>query len=826
MASGMDRRSTLAKQIAAEERRLVELEADARAASERLDALRRDLDACDPTRQSGSGELCNSGPTTPAAKIALFRTLFRGRSDVFPRRWQNATTGKSGYSPACSNEWVRSVCEKPRVRCGECPHQAFDQVGDRAVLDHLQGRHVIGAYALLEDETCYFLAADFDKEGWREDVSALRQTCGAFGAPVAIERSRSGNGAHAWFFFEDRVPARLARRMGCFLITETMARRHELSMASYDRLFPNQDTMPRGGFGNLIALPLQHAPRRHGNSVFVDKHFEPLPDQWAYLAGVTRMDLAQVQSIAAQADARGGPIGLRRPDDEDDSTPWRRSPSRRTPRAEISGPLPAEVGAVLAQQVFVEKERLPSPLLNQIKRLAAFPNPEFHKRQNLRLSTALTPRVIACAQEHAQHIALPRGCRDDLAQLLRGHGVALTVKDERQHGVPYPCTFRGELTHEQKTAVNAMLRHDLGVFVAPPGSGKTVVGTYLIAAHAVNTLVLVHRRPLLDQWIAQLSAFLGVEPSAIGRIGGGKRRATGALDVAMIQSLARGSTVDDCVAEYGHIVVDECHHVPAVTFERAIAEAKPRYVTGLTATPYRRDGHHPIITMQCGPVRFAVNAKDAAARQRFALRLIRRATDFQAPAGTEGSIQALYAALGRDVARNTRIVRDVRSALDEGRSPLVLTERRDHLEVLSERLSGAATHVLVLRGGHGAKRRRAILGELAKIPRDEPRLILATGRYVGEGFDDARLDTLFLTLPVSWKGTIVQYAGRLLRRAPEKKDVCIHDYVDVSVPVLLRMAERRLRGYRALGFLEATHDATSDQDQVIDPADSGSKLLF
>ncbi len=810
----MDRRSALDEQIAAEQRRLAALEADARVAAARIAALRRELESCWPT----SVRECSprsAGPTTPNEKVALFRSLFRGRTDVFPRRWENAKTGRKGYAPACSNEWVRRVCEKPRVKCGECPHQAFIPIGDREILDHLQGRHVMGVYALLEDETCHFLAADFDKEAWRDDVAALRETCRAFDVPVAIERSRSGNGAHAWFFFADRIAAATARRMGCFLLTETMSRRHELSMASYDRLFPNQDTMPRGGFGNLIALPLQYEARRDGNSVFVDERYEPYTDQWAFLAGVARMDPTRVEALASDADRHGGAIGLRWPDDEDAATPWRRAPSRRARRVEISGPLPREVNAVLAQRIFVEKAGLPSALLNQIKRLAAFPNPEFHKKQNLRLSTALTPRVIACAEEHPQHVALPRGYRDDLAELLRGHGVSLNVKDDRQAGVPTEFTFRGELTDVQQAAARTMLRHDLGVFVAPPGSGKTVVGAYVVAARRVNTLVLVHRKPLLDQWIAQLGVFLGVDPATIGRIGGGKSRATGVLDVAMIQSLVRDDGVDDRVAGYGHVVVDECHHLPAVTFERVLAEARARYVTGLTATPYRRDGHHPIVTMQCGPVRYALDAKDEAAAQRFTLRLVRQTTAFQVAEGGDVAVQTLYGVLARDEVRNARIVEDVRAALAEGRSPLVLTERREHLELLAERLRDAAPHVVVQRGGDGTKRRRAILDELATIPRDAQRLVLATGRYVGEGFDDARLDTLFLVMPVSWKGTVVQYAGRLLRRAPGKTEVRIHDYVDALVPLLAKMAERRLRGYCAIGFEEARDETALPPEDVI-----------
>jgi len=380
-------------------------------------------------------------------------------------------------------------------------------------------------------------------------------------------------------------------------------------MGSYDRLFPNQDTMPRGGFGNLIALPLQYEPRQQGNSVFVDTSFKAYGDQWSYLASLPRMAPSFVESLAAEATRRGLVVGVRlaEPSDEEESTPWRRRPSGRPRQVPITGPLPREVRAVLAQRLFVEKGSLPSSLLNEIKRLAAFQNPEFYKKQSLRLSTAMTPRVIACAEDLVQHVALPRGCLGDLEELLRNHGVALNADDQRQEGESLGVDFVGELTAVQQESAEALLRHDIGVFVAPPGVGKTVLGTYLLAKRGRSTLVLVHRQPLLDQWVAQLSMFLGIEEKEIGQIGGGKRKPNGRLDVAMIQSLVRQGRVDDLVETYGHVIVDECHHVPAVSFERVLSEIKARYVLGLTATPHRRDGHHPILEMQLGPVRFAVD---------------------------------------------------------------------------------------------------------------------------------------------------------------------------------------------------------------------------
>ena len=800
------RRRVLHAAIEADEAELAAFRARQVALEKRVEALREELRGLEQARPGTSAVTSERGPNRldASAKVALFRGLFHGREDVFPRLWANPRTGKKGYAPACGNEWVRGVCEKPRVRCGECPRQAFVPISDQVILDHLQGRHVIGCYPLVPGETCWFVAADFDKADWRADVSAFAATCGELAVPVAIERSRSGNGAHAWFFFSTPVPASEARKMASFLITETMSRRHQLSMESYDRLFPNQDTMPRGGFGNLIALPLQHSSRAIGNTAFLDANLEPRPDQWEYLLGVRRMSRDEVETIASEAARRGSVVGVRMPEDEEgeaDLQPWRRPLVRRSRSPVLCGPLPAAVHAVLAQRLFVEKEGLPSPLLNQIKRLAAFQNPEFFKKQGLRLSTALTPRVISCAEDHSRYISLPRGCLEDLRSLLARHTVKLDLLDERYEGVPLDVFFVSTLTPRQNEAAKELLRHDTGVFVAPPGSGKTVVGAYLVAARARATLVLVHRQPLLDQWVEQLSLHLGIDPKGIGRVGGGVRRPNGRLDVAMIQSLVRGETVDEIVGTYGQVIVDECHHIPAVSFERVLSGIRAKFVVGLTATAKRRDGHQPILYMQIGPVRFDLGRRPGELAETLAKRLVVRDTSFALPGPDPApSIQGLYAALGRDEARNDAIVQDVTTALAEGRSPIVLTERRDHLDLLAVRLASVCKHVEVLRGGTGVKERRKTLERLRSVPPEEPRLILATGRYVGEGFDDARLDTLFLAMPISWRGTLVQYAGRLHRPLPGKSEARIVDYVDRQVPALARMFERRMRGYREIGY--------------------------
>ncbi len=751
-------------------------------------------------------------------KLKLFRSLFRGREDVFAKLWSNPKTGRSGYSPACSNEWVQGVCKKPHVRCGECPNQSFIPLDNKVILDHMFGRCTIGVYPLLKDETCWFLAADFDKQTWTDDITAFVETCRSQAIEPSVERSRSGRGGHVWFFFSAPVRASTARAMGCYLITETMTRRHQLSMESYDRMFPNQDTMPQGGFGNLIALPFQNDPRQKGNTVFVDDDFKPYPEQWDCLASVQRIDTGAVEAIVKDANRHGLVIGLQSFGiGEETNIPSEQLHSAQTQAATATEPICNEVHAVLAERIFVEKEGLPQALLNRIKRLAAFQNPEFYRKQGMRLSTAMTPRIICCAEELHRHIALPRGCITDLEGILKEHGSSLVIEDRTNKGETLDVRFRGRLTHVQMQAVESLLEHDIGVFVAPAGVGKTVVGIYLAARRNTSTLILVHRRPLLDQWKAQLSLFLGIDPKAIGQIGGGRHKPNGRIDVAMIQSLIRKGKVDDLVDGYGHVIVDECHHLPAVSFESVLTKVRARYVTGLTATPKRRDGHHPIILMQCGAIRFTIDPKSEAARRPFIHRLIVRKTGFRLSGiDTNFGIQEIYKMISTDEERNRLIVDDVISALEEGRSPILLTERTDHLEYFEEQFRRGVKNLVVLRGGMTARKLKEIMARLAAIPEDEERLIIATGRYIGEGFDDNRLDTLFLAMPVSWKGTLVQYAGRLHRLNPEKTEVRIYDYLDSETPVLNRMFEKRLRGYRAIGYKQ-DHAATDTQMKDDEP---------
>jgi superfamily II DNA or RNA helicase len=719
---------------------------------------------------------------------------------------------------------------KPQVRCGECSNQAFIPVTDATIECHLRGEDrirrngrgdfVAGVYALLSDDRCRFLAVDFDGESWSRDALAFVASCGELGVPAALERSRSGNGGHVWLFFADAVPAAEARRVGTMLLTRTMNRRPEIGFKSYDRLFPSQDSMPSGGFGNLIALPLQRHARENGNSVFVDDELRPYTDQWAFLSALRPLSSAEITGILAKAEADmpGGLIGVRLPvDDENADEPWTMTPSRQRHVQPTKELLPDCIEIVLADQVYVDRKGLPPSFVAQLIRLAAFQNPEFYRAQAMRLPTWGKRRIIHCAELHPRHVALPRGCLDETIELLKSNGTTPRITDERQSGIVLPVSFLGALHDVQAAAAAALQSRDFGVLAATTAFGKTVVGAKLIAARGVNTLVLVHRRQLLNQWRERLRTFLSVEEGDIGTIAGGKRKPTGRIDVALIQSLVRNGEVSDLVGDYGHLIVDECHHLSAVNFERVARRARARYVLGLSATVTRKDGHHPIIFMQCGPVRYRVDAKAQAATRTFRHKVSIRETEFRLKPHLENQsplqITALYAALAQDEKRNDLIFDEVLLSLEAGRRPLILTERRDHLDYLRVRLQKFTRNLVVLYGGMSASERRAA-EEGLKRPDAEERLVLATGRYLGEGFDDASLDTLFLTMPISWRGTLAQYVGRLHRQHHAKREVIVYDYVDSGVPLLARMALKRQAGYRSLGYEILAASTTESRRRV------------
>lgn len=746
---------------------------------------------------------------SPDQKIELFKSLFVGREDIYAKRFFNTKTGKSGYVPACANEWVQGICDKKKSKCNICPNKSFIAFNNRAIYNHLKGddefcRDVIGTYVMLPDETTKFLAIDFDEESWQEDVSAVRTVCYQYDIPIAVERSRSGNGAHVWLFFDELLSAATARKLGSAILTKAMEERHEIKLSSYDRMFPNQDTMPKGGFGNLIALPLQGRARKERNSEFVDESFNSYPDQWEFLYQIKRITAGMVDSYLSKLQAHNE-LGELAAEQEKS---WEKK--RETPLTAFD--YPPVVNVVEANLLYIEKKGISQKALNKIKRLAAFKNPDFYKSQAMRLPVYNKPRVIDTSEETEQYLCIPRGCKNSLTELVTS---TINYDDKRNGGNHINLHFNGKLREEQQLAVDEMLKYENGILSATTAFGKTVVASYIIDERKVNTLILVHSSALLQQWQKSLSEFLVFEDklpeqpkkrgrqkklSHIGQLGATKNTLNNIVDIAIMQSVVSGDEVKDFVKNYGMVIVDECHHVSAFTFEKILREVNAKFVYGLTATPKRQDGHQPIITMQCGPIRYQVDAFAQSVKRDFSHFVIPEFTDFRV-AESGLNYQDICAKLCADEARNRQIIDDVLTANQSGRNCILLTERTEHAEILYASISAKCNNVFLLSGKDKAKKKREKLEAIKAVPKNENMIIVATGKYVGEGFDEPRLDTLFLATPISWEGTLAQYVGRLHRNYEGKTEVIVHDYADIFVPMLDRMYHKRIRSYAELGYV-------------------------
>jgi superfamily II DNA or RNA helicase len=749
--------------------------------------------------------------TNTIDKISLFMSLFKGRDDIYAKRWQSKD-GRSGYAPVCLNEWKSGLCRKPVVKCFDCPHKSYDVLDEKIIEAHLRGDIIVGIYPMCKDDKCHILAIDFDDDGWQKDISTLREVCSTFDVPIAVERSRSGNGAHAWFFFENQIPTHLARKFGSALLTYSMGRRHEITFQSYDRFFPSQDTMPKGGFGNLIALPLQKKARERGNSIFIDEKLSSYADQWEFLAKIRKLSENEISVLIPRL-CNGSELGTLKEADEELAKPWEKYQLKWS-----KTDFPSEIKIVKANMLYIEKKDISQKALNVLKRLAAFKNPEFYKAQAMRMPTYNKPRIISCADETPDYICLPRGCEIDVRNVLAEAGVEATWSDNTNSGRHIKVEFSGALREEQQLAAKEMLKNENGVLAATTAFGKTVIAAEMIAERKVNTLILVHRQQLLSQWAAKLAEFLKIDEelpvltkkrgrkkqqSLIGQIGAGKNNPGGIIDIAIMQSLSSGGEVKELIKNYGMVIVDECHHVPAFSFEQILKNVHAKYVYGLTATPARRDGHHPIIFMHCGPVRYSVDARKQAEKRPFEHYVIPRFTSFRMPFEKdekETSIQELYSEIVVNEFRNQLILDDVISAFKNGRNSLILTERRAHVAVLAKKLNESIPDVIALTGGMGAKETRELLTRISATQAGKQLTLVATGKYIGEGFDEARLDTLFLAMPISWKGTLQQYAGRLHRLFDNKSEVQIYDYADIHVRMLEKMYNKRLTGYASIGY--------------------------
>ena len=765
----------------------------------------------------------------------VFFSMFWGRTDIYSKRTIKKSTGEVNYYTQCHNFW-RNGCPRitgSKIKCQDCSKKAYKELKKEQIMDHLRGNaedatDVIGVFPLLTDDTCRFIVFDFDNhekgaeksdfanadDSWRDEVDSLRKICDINGIDALVERSRSGRGAHLWIFFQKPIEARLARQFGNALLNKGAESVNLKSFRFYDRMLPMQDHIPKGGVGNLIALPLQGQALKEGNSAFIDEHWNAYPDQWDVLLSKKKLSKDFIEDKIKEWTAGSLDITADCKDifENDSEKPWDRT--KHFQKEDVDGVMQI----TLSNGVYVDAVNLQPRIQNQIRRMAAFSNPVFYKNQAMGLSNFENYRYIYLGSDEGGFIKVPRGIMENIDEECEKAGIAYEIDDKRSKGHPIHAEFTRKLKESQELAVEKLLQYDNGILSAATAFGKTVVCCNVIAKKQVSTLILLQSSALIEQWQEALGRFLHIDEelpeyetptgrkkrrkSVIGKLQGAHDSTTGIIDIAMVGSVCKNGEYHRRLKEYGLILVDECHHAASDTIVDILQEVNAKYVYGVTATPFRGDGLEKINCMLLGPIRYRYTSKDRVKEQGIAHLVYPRFTRVVAPRFSQDKMHPneAYEIIRNNEDRDELIIKDVKQCVEDGRTPVVLSKYVEHSQRLYQRLINYADKVFLLSGANSRKEHKEIIKQMNQVTPKESMILVATGKLIGEGFDYPRLDTLIMATPVAWKGVVEQYAGRLNRDYDGKESVIIYDYVDSHISMFDRMYHKRLKAYKQIGY--------------------------
>jgi len=706
-------------------------------------------------------------------KISIFRNLFKGREGVFAKYWASSRTEKKGYSPVCKNEWIPQICRKPCEKCGNKDYVPLD---DFWIEKHLKGEVTIGIYPIQLDDRVNFLVFDFDKENWFENAKRLIKFCQSIDLPTYLERSRLGNGGHLWIFFSQSVSAAKVREFGFTLLEKAGIAGISGDKSGFDRIFPNQDFLQEGGLGNLIALPLQYHARQKGNTLFLDPDntYIPYINQWNFLSAIRKISEIDIDLFFKSSSA-------------DIPLPISEKRSLRI---------------IISNYISIPIKDTDRQFYQFLRKNLVIHNPIFYDKKAKGFSTWDTPKMIYCLNSKGGNYIIPRGFLKNIERYLFQNSISFQVEDKsiKTPNKAFRCRFK--IYNYQKKALHEILKNNVGILEAPPGYGKTIIALASLVYRKQRALIIVHTKELLAQWIQKIGDVLGIEKGDVGVIGGGKEKIGKKITVATYQSLVR-KNLKIIVDKIGYVIVDECHRVPANTFQKVVKEFKVRYLLGLTATPFRKDKLQKLMFLYMGEIIHRIDPDKISRELKGVDSILEiRHTDFYPTFEKVKKYRKIIEALTEDENRNNLIARDIIGEYSLDKSILVLTGRKGHCLEISQRLGQKVKHS-VLTGNLSQKVRRETLRDFKD---KKIRVLIATSQLIGEGVDLPFLDTLFLVFPTSSKTRLIQHIGRVQRKNKGKSISKVYDYYDQYVSVLNIMFQKRKKIYEKLGIKQTKPD--------------------